>query len=142
MFEFNATGLNYARRIHRIGVKLAFVLGVVSTLSLTFVTRADDPAPTDPGTTATAGIMIDYFAAQTIGFDRWLVEGIVAAEDLSAVSIQFGGCATGTVNPDPYGYFSLVMTAQPSDTLTADATDGTNTAHAELLLPGVFLDAI
>ena len=80
--------------------------------------------------------MIDYFAASYLGDDRWFVEGILIADDMSAITIQFGGCVTGTTTPGEGGYFSVIATSPGTNTVTADASDGTNTAHAEVILTG------
>jgi hypothetical protein len=101
-----------------------------SALSLVPVIQADDP-PTEP---EPAGIMINYFGFSYLGDDQYLIEGVLTAPNMSIVELQWGGVASGVDAPDPYGYFSIEVTSPSDNTVTVDAADGTNTAHAELII--------
>ncbi len=130
MRAFNTARQSFSRRNRRMVTGIILLLFAVSTLSLGSVMRAEDP----PAETATFGIMINYLGEVGLGNDKWLVEGLLSADDISAVTIQFSGCTAGTATPDATGYFFLIVSQPATDTLTVDAADGTNTAHESIVL--------
>lgn len=105
-------------------VTLAVV--AISTLSSSDVVRADGP----PGGGSTP-IVLEYFGVTMVGTNLWMAEGVVTAENNTAVTVVFSGASSATKHPDSVGYFSHVFTANPFEIIVVDATDSTGTVHGE-----------
>lgn len=103
----------------------------ISLSTFASVSRGEDPPIGNTGTPIT----ISYFGAVTTGPNEWQIDGTLNAEDVSAVTITFGGAAAGiTATADRYGYFFISLTAAGGNIVTVDATDSTSTADAETRL--------
>lgn len=120
-----------APRTRRIGLGFFVVLlASISVMNLVSQLQAEDPGD----------VTITYFSAIPMGGDDWFVDGAVQAFDLSSVTITMGGAAVsvGTITPDAYGYFSFELTANSGTTVTADATDGSDSSQADATLESPF----
>lgn len=104
-------------------------LAVISAIPTANVLRAEDPFTED-----TFDVEIDQLLATEINHNYFMIEGVISASDLSAVSIDFTGGSS--VSPDTTGYFVAYFNLQSGSVVDVEATDNTSTATASVTLEG------
>lgn len=115
---------SYCRTLVLLALVVASTIGSISAL------RAEDPPEGPP-----IELEFTFATAQHLGGDEWYIDGGVQAQDPAAVTIDFGGAGSGSVNPDEFGYFSTIVTGvEAGQEVTIDASDGTETAFESVTL--------
>ena len=102
---------------------VCLAVAAISMSTFTPVARAAGATPS-----------IVNFSAVYAGNGVWMADGIIQAEHVSDVTLEFSGAHSETTVPDQYGCFTIFFAAPAGTVLYVSATDSSGTTNREVRL--------